>query len=74
MEHYLRDLAAVRPAVSGTDLIELGAEPSEAFSAVLARALDDRLDEKAVGRPAELANLTRLARTAGLIDDGKAPV
>jgi hypothetical protein len=73
MEHYLRDLAAVRPAVSGTDLIELGAEPSEAFSAVLARALDDRLDEKAVGRPAELANLTRLARKAGLIDDGKAP-
>jgi hypothetical protein len=66
-------LSAIRMAVSGADLIELGAEPSEAFSAILARALDDRLDGRAVGRKAELANLKRLAGRAGLIHPRKDP-
>jgi hypothetical protein len=51
----------------------MGATPSEAFSAILARALDDRLDGRAVGRRAELANLKRLAGHAGLVDPRKDP-
>jgi tRNA nucleotidyltransferase (CCA-adding enzyme) len=66
-------VSGTRKAVSGADLIELGAEPSEAFSAILARALDDRLDGRAVGRKAELANLKRLAGRAGLIHPRKDP-
>ncbi|NTW27966.1 MAG: hypothetical protein HGA39_01165 [Coriobacteriia bacterium] len=48
------------------DLTGWGATPSEAFSAILARARDDRLDGRAVGRQAELANLqtARVARGA----------
>jgi len=65
--HFLVDLAGVVAAVDGSDLIGLGAESSPGFSAILARALDDRLDGRAVGREAELANLTRLAQSAGLI-------
>lgn len=71
IERYARELAGVRPAVSGQDLIALGAEPSEAFAAILARARDDRLDGRAVGREAELANLQRLAVRAGLIPPRK---
>lgn len=67
IERYIGTLASVRPAVSGQDLIAMGAEPGEAFSAILARARDDRLDGRAVGREAELANLKRLAVQAGLI-------
>lgn len=67
IERYARQLAAVRPAVTGRDLIALGAEPGEAFSAILARTRDDRLDGRAVGREAELANLRRLAAKAGII-------
>jgi hypothetical protein len=67
IDHYLADLAGVTAAVDGSDLIALGAESSPGFSAILARALDDRLDGRAVGREAELANLTRLAQGAGLI-------
>jgi len=64
--HYARDLAHVTAAVTGRDLIEMGFEPREEFTAILARALDDRLDGRAVGRDAELANLRRIAARAGL--------
>ena len=64
-------LATVRPAVDGEDLIALGAVPSPGFSAILARALDDRLDGRVVGRAAELANLRRMAGRAGLIGPRK---
>ena len=64
-------LATVRPAVDGEDLIALGAVPSPGFSAILARALDDRLDGRVVGRAAELANLRRMASRAGLIGPRK---
>lgn len=67
IEHFLRDVRDVRPAVSGADLIALGAKPSGAFSAILARARDDRLDGRAVGREPELANLRRIAVREGLI-------
>ena len=50
----------VKPAVSGEDLIGMGLTPSAEFSAILAQALDDRLDGKAVGRDDELVNLERL--------------
>lgn len=67
IEHYVRDIAHVRPAVSGTDLIAMGASPGEGFSAILAQARDARLDGRVVGREAELENLRRLAVRAGLI-------
>jgi tRNA nucleotidyltransferase (CCA-adding enzyme) len=67
IERYVREVSRVKPAVGGQDLIDLGAEPSEAFSAILSRALLDRLDGRAVGREAELANLRRLAAGAGLL-------
>lgn len=66
VERYLRELSHVRAAVTGSDLIALGYEPSPAFSAILAQALADRLDGRAVGREQELANLRRLATRAGL--------
>lgn len=67
IERYASSLARVRPAVTGADLVALGAQPGPAFSAILDRALADRLDGKAVGREAELANLRRLASRAGLL-------
>ncbi len=67
IDRFVGVVSGTRMAVTGADLIELGAVPSEAFSAILARALDDRLDGRAVGRRAELANLKRLAGRAGLI-------
>jgi len=67
IERFVMELAGVRPAVSGRDLIEMGFEPSSAFSAILERALDDRLDSRAVGREDELANLRRLALRAGMV-------
>jgi len=73
IDRFVRVLAGTRMAVSGSDLIALGATPSEAFSAILARALDDRMDGRFVGRTAELANLTRLAQRAGLIEPRKDP-
>lgn len=73
IERFVGVLSGTRMAVSGRDLLEMGAEPSEAFSAILARALDDRLDGRAVGRRAELANLRRLAGRAGLVDPRKDP-
>ena len=67
IERYLVEIAGVHPAVTGADLIALGATPGGEFSAILARAFDDRLDGRAVGRADELANLRRLAARAGLI-------
>ncbi len=67
VETYLSDLAGLKPAVSGQDLIEMGAQPSEAFASVLGKARDDRLDGVAVGREAELQNLRRLAVQAGIV-------
>ena len=58
----MRVLAPTRPAISGADLIELGLEPGPVYSAILAQARADRLDARAVGREAELANLKRLVR------------
>jgi len=63
---YLTGLSRVRAEVSGADLVALGAEPSPVFSAILDQALADRLDGRAVGRDAELANLRRLAARAGI--------
>ncbi|HET6352538.1 MAG TPA: CBS domain-containing protein [Coriobacteriia bacterium] len=66
IDRFLGELAQTKPAVSGTDLIEMGYRPSETFTAILARARDDRLDGRCVGRDAELLNLRRIAlRTLG---------
>ncbi len=73
IERYCCELSQVKTAVDGADLIALGATPSPAFSAILARALDDRMDGRFVGREAELANLTRLAQRAGLTEPRKEP-
>lgn len=62
VEEFIRVLQPLRPAVSGADLIALGLTPGPVFAAILAQARADRLDGKAVGRTAELANLKRLAR------------
>lgn len=62
IERYLDVLSLVRPAVAGDDLVALGYKPSRAFSAILAQALADRLDGKAVGREAELRNLDNIAK------------
>jgi tRNA nucleotidyltransferase (CCA-adding enzyme) len=66
VEYFARELSHVRPAVSGSDLIALGYQPTEAFTSILAHALDDRLDGRATGRDAELANLRQLAKRAHL--------
>ncbi|TLM76520.1 MAG: CBS domain-containing protein, partial [Actinobacteria bacterium] len=66
IERYLRVVAPVKAAVTGDDLLALGYRPSAAFAGILAQALADRLDGRAVGRTAELANLKRIAeRTLG---------
>jgi tRNA nucleotidyltransferase (CCA-adding enzyme) len=67
VERYVREISQVRAAVTGEDLLELGADPSPGFSAILDQALADRLDGRAVGREAELVNLRRLAVNAGVI-------
>ncbi len=66
LERFATVVACVKPAVSGHDLIAMGVAPSEVFSAILAQARDDRLDARAVGREAELANLRRLVARQGL--------
>ncbi|MHB1340329.1 MAG: CBS domain-containing protein [Coriobacteriia bacterium] len=62
IERFIEVLTGVRASVSGDDLVALGLQPGPGFSAILAQALADRLDGRAVGREAELANLRRLAR------------
>ena len=62
IERFLDVLSKVRPDVSGEDLMAVGVPPGPRYSAILSQALDDRLDGKAVGREAELANLKRLVR------------
>lgn len=71
VERFLTELASVRIAVGGKDLIAMGAVPGDVFSAILARALDDRLDGRAVGRRAELANLRRIASREGVLPPRK---
>ncbi|MDI6711743.1 MAG: CBS domain-containing protein [Anaerosomatales bacterium] len=61
IERFVDELIRVRPAVTGDDLVAMGFRPGRAFSAILAQALADRLDGKAVGREAELENLARIA-------------
>ncbi|MDI6900508.1 MAG: CBS domain-containing protein [Anaerosomatales bacterium] len=62
VERFVRTLSRIRTAVSGEDLVALGLEPGPRFSGILAEALADRIDGRAVGREAELANLERLVR------------
>jgi tRNA nucleotidyltransferase (CCA-adding enzyme) len=62
IERYVDVLSRVRPAVTGDDLVAMGFKPGRAFSAILAQALADRLDGKAVGREAELKNLEHIAK------------
>ncbi|MCK8114110.1 CBS domain-containing protein [Anaerosoma tenue] len=62
VEEYVTVLSRVRPEVTGEDLIALGVEPGPPFAGILAQARADRLDKRAVGREAELANLKRLAK------------
>ncbi len=62
VEEFMSELSVAKMAVSGADLIELGLEPGPAFSGILAQARADRLDGRAVGRKAELENLSRLVR------------
>ncbi len=71
VDRFITRVAPVRLAVSGKDLERLGVEAGPAYSAILAQVLADRLDGIAVGREAELADLWRLARKAGLIDAGE---
>jgi tRNA nucleotidyltransferase (CCA-adding enzyme) len=61
IERYVNVVSHIEPTVNGDDLVALGLEPSQLFSAILGQALDARLDGRAVGREAELANLRRLA-------------
>ena len=65
VEEFVRVLLPTKAAVSGADLIGLGLTPGPEFSGILAQARADRLDGKAVGREAELANLKRLVKRAG---------
>jgi hypothetical protein len=67
IETYARDFLHVELAVSGDDLAALGLEPGPEYSAILDRALDDRLDGVAVGREAELEHLRRIATERGLL-------
>ena len=66
IDHFARELARIKPAVGGDDLVALGYQPSARFSDILRQALADRLDGRAVGRRTELANLERLAVKAKL--------
>ena len=66
VEHWASEVSRVKAAVSGSDLVDLGYVPSARFAAVLAQAVNDRLDGRAVGRRTELANLGRVAARAGL--------
>jgi hypothetical protein len=67
IDRFCESLSHVRLEISGADLVAMGAEPSAAFSDILARVRARRLDGVVIGRAAELAELRRLARRAGLI-------
>ncbi|MCX8007366.1 MAG: CBS domain-containing protein [Coriobacteriia bacterium] len=62
IERFVDEISRIRPSVSGDDLVAMGFRPGRAFSAILSQALADRLDGKAVGRDAELENLSRIAQ------------
>ena len=67
VDRFAGSLSHVRLEVSGDDLIEMGAEPSSAFSDILTRIRARRLDGAVAGRKAELDELRRLAQRAGLL-------
>jgi len=67
VERFTFTLMKQKVAVTGRDLIGMGAVPGGEFSAILAQARDDLLDGRATGRDAELANLRRLAARAGIL-------
>ena len=69
IDRYVTLLAPVKLEVTGDDLTSMGAQPSHAYSAILAQVLADRLDGVVAGRDAELADLKRLAIRAGLIQE-----
>lgn len=52
---WIEELRHVRPAITGEDLLAAGIPQGPELGARLARALDARLDDRAVGREAELA-------------------
>jgi tRNA nucleotidyltransferase (CCA-adding enzyme) len=52
---WLEQLRHIQPAITGDDLLAAGVPEGPEIGRRLARALDARLDERAVGRDAELA-------------------
>lgn len=52
---WLQELRHVQPAITGDDLLAAGVPEGPEIGRRLARALDARIDERAVGRDAELA-------------------
>ncbi len=54
-QRWLEELRHVRPAITGDDLLAAGVPQGPEIGRRLALALDARLDERAVGRDAELA-------------------
>jgi tRNA nucleotidyltransferase/poly(A) polymerase len=54
VEHYLEHVADVKPAISGRDLLAMGAEPSPELGRVLAVVRAARLDGKVIDKPGEL--------------------
>lgn len=60
VQRYIQKLSRIRCAVTGDDLTAAGLTPGPLYSAILAEALDIRLDGRAVGREQELASLARL--------------
>lgn len=73
IRRHVEQLARIRPAVTGDDLLAMGVEPGPAVSDILRQARDDRLDGTALGREAELANLVRLAARAGVLPSSAHP-
>jgi tRNA nucleotidyltransferase (CCA-adding enzyme) len=62
---WLEELRHVRIEIDGDDLLAAGLEPGPAVGAGLAAARAARLDGRAVGRDAELAEALRVARSQG---------
>lgn len=55
VEHYLEHVADVRPAITGRDLMAIGAQPSPELGRVLALVRAARQDGKVRDKPGELA-------------------
>jgi tRNA nucleotidyltransferase (CCA-adding enzyme) len=67
VDRFASVLSHVRLEVSGDDLVEMGAAPSQVFSDILTQVRSRRLDGAVAGRAAELRELRRLAVKSGLI-------